>query len=249
MPPDPGLACRPMAMTEVPLLPGNARRVEELGKRLTPKSVATERRILEAATTIFEQKGYLSASLQDIADAAGILKGSLYYYIDSKEDLLYAVIRNLHVRAAQNLYLLDGDVGSRAQLERFVRDHVLAFGGDVSSIRVFYTEYRMLTGERHDEIVRARTDYEQFTTALVQQAIDDGWACQDLHPKLTATSILTMINSIYLWYNARGDVAIDEIADTLTQQAVQGLTCPPGHDHAAKPRRRKPAKRAAASPS
>ena len=225
-------------MSNAPLLPGNARRVEKAGKRLTPKSVATERRILDAASAIFDEKGYLNASLQDIADAAGILKGSLYYYIDSKEDLLHAVIQNLHDRAAQNLYLLPDGADSRQQLERFVRDHVLNFGRDMSSIRVFYTEYRMVTGERHEQIMRARSEYEQFTTELIEAAIEDGWACPNLSPHLTATTILTMVNSIYLWYNPRGNVPIEIVADTLTQQAVQGLTCPPGHDHPTSPPRR-----------
>jgi AcrR family transcriptional regulator len=224
-------------MTDRPLLPGNARRVEARGRSLTPKSIATERRILEAATSIFEQKGYMSTSLQDIADAAGILKGSIYYYIDSKEDLLYAVIQNLHDDAARNLYRLPEEAGSRAQLHRFVYDHLLNFGRDLSSIRVFYTEYRMVTGERHERIMQARADYEGFTTQLIQDAIDDGWACPTLRPNIAATAILTMINSIYLWYNPRGDVPIEVIATTLTQQALQGLTCPPDHDHTKPPRR------------
>jgi DNA-binding transcriptional regulator YbjK len=44
--------------------------------------------ILQAAIEIFHQKGYAAASIQDVADTVGVLKGSLYHYIDSKEDLL-----------------------------------------------------------------------------------------------------------------------------------------------------------------
>jgi AcrR family transcriptional regulator len=49
--------------------------------------------LIEVATDVFYAKGYDAASLQDIADRLGMFKGSLYYYIQSKEDLLYDVYR------------------------------------------------------------------------------------------------------------------------------------------------------------
>src|SRR5947207_409360 len=55
-----------------------------------------QQEILEAAARVFHEKGYESTSIQDIADEVGILKGSLYYYIRSKEDLLYEIIRDIH---------------------------------------------------------------------------------------------------------------------------------------------------------
>ena len=59
-----------------------------------PKSGVNPERwseILDAAGQIFNEKGYQAARIEDIAGRVGILRGSLYYYIDSKEDLLYAL--------------------------------------------------------------------------------------------------------------------------------------------------------------
>ena len=50
--------------------------------------------VLEAAVRVFHKKGYASSSIQDIADEVGVLKGSLYHYIDSKEDLLISIFDN-----------------------------------------------------------------------------------------------------------------------------------------------------------
>jgi len=52
--------------------------------------------VTQAAVEIFAQKGYRAASIQDVADKVGVLKGSLYYYIDSKEDLLWRIIEDVH---------------------------------------------------------------------------------------------------------------------------------------------------------
>src|ERR1700712_2229038 len=52
--------------------------------------------IIQAATDVFAEKGYDVASLHDIADRLDMLKGSLYHYIGSKEDLLFYIIRAAH---------------------------------------------------------------------------------------------------------------------------------------------------------
>ena len=53
-----------------------------------PKRADKEDQLLEAATHLFKEKGYHSTSMQELAEALGLQKGSLYYYIESKEELL-----------------------------------------------------------------------------------------------------------------------------------------------------------------
>ena len=87
-----------------------------VAKDPTPTKSAPPRRrreeVLETAARVFREKGYESTSIQDIADAVGILKGSLYYYMDSKEDLLYEILKGVHEEALENIKRvgeLDGD--------------------------------------------------------------------------------------------------------------------------------------------
>src|ERR1700733_12619467 len=76
--------------------------VDEAGRRadartvLVPRARGREREVLEAGAEVFARKGYAAATVQDVADALGILKGSLYYYIKTKEDLLYSVMVEVH---------------------------------------------------------------------------------------------------------------------------------------------------------
>src|SRR4051812_48849038 len=55
-----------------------------------------EQEILDAAVDIFHANGYSATSVDDVAAAVGILKGSLYYYMDSKEDLLRRIVEEVH---------------------------------------------------------------------------------------------------------------------------------------------------------
>ena len=54
--------------------------------------------IVDAAGEEFDERGYAAARIEDIAARVGLLKGSLYYYIDSKEDLLFAIVDGDHDR-------------------------------------------------------------------------------------------------------------------------------------------------------
>src|SRR5271155_6081792 len=55
--------------------------------------MATLDDIVSAAAKVFRTKGYHAATVRDIADEVGILKGSLYHHFDSKEELLYLVVK------------------------------------------------------------------------------------------------------------------------------------------------------------
>lgn len=58
-----------------------------------------DREVLDAAVQVFCERGYAAATVQDVADQLGILKGSLYYYIETKEDLLYRAVMAVHSSA------------------------------------------------------------------------------------------------------------------------------------------------------
>lgn len=61
-----------------------------------PKKKISRDFILNQALKIFSEKSYYNATMADIADACGILKGSMYHYYPSKEDLMKAVLKQVH---------------------------------------------------------------------------------------------------------------------------------------------------------
>lgn len=184
------------------------------------------------AAGIFYKKGYAATSLQDIASAVGLLKGSLYYYIDSKEELLYRITRLIHENAMANLARARAVEGGPAEhLRALVETHVLAFGQRLTSIRVFYTEYGALTGERRHEIMQMRRQYEQYVYDLLDEGRCDGSFCPDLDTRIIGNAILTLVNSVFLWYRPGSDVPIERVASAYADYAMAGLHCPPDHRH------------------
>ncbi len=81
--------------------------------------------ILKTATRIFCQKTYHGTTLQEIANAVGMLKGSLYYYITSKEKLLANIILDALQTLNEDLLRVENaDLTPVERLRQVVREHV-----------------------------------------------------------------------------------------------------------------------------
>ena len=140
---------------------GNLRRaaiVAGHGAQLTDLCVDHGEQILDAAATIFAEKGYDATSIQDIAESVDILKGSLYYYVNSKEDLLYEVIEEVHEAGLANMQVqqaADETTAPLDRLRRLVVEHVTYNAENVEKIAVFFHDFRSLTDERRERLLHA----------------------------------------------------------------------------------------------
>jgi AcrR family transcriptional regulator len=197
------------------------------GRRIGPPR-RRQREILEAAAEVFHRKGYESTSIQDIADAVGILKGSLYYYIDSKEDLLYAILQDVHEDALRNIErtnAIDGDALQR--IRAFVSLHIEFNAENLVKMGVFFQDFRSLGEERRAVIVEERDQYDQFLRTLIQEGQEQGLVCPDVDPKLAGLAVLGMTNWIYHWYQPSGERTAPELAQAYADLVVAGLACDP----------------------
>jgi AcrR family transcriptional regulator len=182
--------------------------------------------VLDAAADIFYGKGYASATMQDVADALGMLKGSLYYYIDSKEDLLYRLMQEIHdgvdevlaaVIAADGLSALD-------KLDLYVRRQVEYNARNLKKISVYYHDIDQLSGTRRREILSRRRAHEDHVVALIRQAQADGDAAPDLDPKLLSNCVFATIIWIYRWYRPGRGVSVEELTDTCARFVRNGVS-------------------------
>lgn len=184
--------------------------------------------ILEAAARVFHEKGYESTSIQDIADSVGILKGSLYYYISSKEDLLYEIIQGVHQDALKNLDRIAALEGTALErIRAFVVVHFAHNAENLVKMSVFFKDFRSLTGERRRVIVEERDIYDSFLRDLIREAQEEGSVCPDIDAKLAAITILGMLNWIYQWYRPGAGMSALEIAGHYGDFVVHGLACDP----------------------
>jgi AcrR family transcriptional regulator len=141
----------------------------------SPRQDNRRRDLLDAAASLFCDKGYHATSMRDIAKVAGMLPGSMYYHFESKDELLLAVYREGVRRIAAHV---DAAVGATAgpwqRLEAACRAHLEMLFDRSAYAQVLV---RVLPRELHSvaaDLVAARDEYERrFITLIDELGIAD----------------------------------------------------------------------------
>lgn len=186
------------------------------------------REVVEGAMRVFSRKGYRNASVQDVADEVGLLKGSLYYYINTKEDLLFSVFELAHaggVEIVEEVQALDAPPLTKlhAYLERFVRYYLL----NPEQARLYFREAKSLNEAHYEEVLTQRRMYDDFVTGLIREAQARGDVSGEWQPKYCAYFILGAINGLTDWYDPEGSDPPETIARIYADQSLAMLTGDP----------------------
>ena len=136
-------------------MPARAQRARKAAP--AARNTKTPRRaeeVLACAVEIFNERGYAATSVGDIADALGILKGSLYYYIESKEDLLFNIVGEVHEASREIVEdaLAREDLHARDRLALYVRNQTRYNALNVARVAVYYSDINQLSEPRLKDI-------------------------------------------------------------------------------------------------
>jgi len=158
---------------------------------------------LRAATSLFEEQGYEQTSIQELAAATGLLKGSLYYYFTSKEDVLHHVLVRHHERLYDFVVLRQdyGDLDGLDAVRVFVERHVTFVLRHPNLSALYVQEQRPLTesDEWRRSLNALRRRHEEALLAILDDAVAAGQASTD-DAILTVRGILSMANATHRWY-------------------------------------------------
>ncbi len=199
--------------------------------------------VIAAAIKVFHSKGFPAATVQDVADEVGVLKGSLYHYISSKEDLLFRVLKESHDQAAgimEEIVALDATPIERlrAYLERmhlwYLNNHERA--------SVYLNQQRHLTGTNREEVRAQARNLEHFLRELLAEARGSGALRQDLDLKLATYFLLGALNSLPNWYRPGRGYSPEKIAAIYTEMALRAMLPDPAARAGAKRAAKQPTK-------
>jgi TetR/AcrR family transcriptional regulator, cholesterol catabolism regulator len=180
--------------------------------------------VLDTAARVFYERGYANASVQDVAEALGILKGSLYHYIDTKEDLLFRLLDETHDEVHRILGEVDAieGMGPLDKLHLYVRRQVEFNIDNLVRVSVYYHEIDHLSERPRRELLARRRVDEQFVTALIREAQRLGHVDPALDAHGLSRCIFATIIWTYRWYSpARDDRA--HVAAMCAAYAVNGV--------------------------
>jgi AcrR family transcriptional regulator len=179
--------------------------------------------ILEAAAQIIRKKGFHATSMQDIADAVNLQKGSLYHHISSKQEILLALLDQALDMLTDRLQIvmvedLPADLKLHKAMESFL--YILTEHSDLVSVLLL--EHRSLDAEFQSRHIARRDRYERLWRDLIQEGIKTG-RFHDYDPALTARALLGVMNWTVTWYKPTGPIPFDAITNHIATLFLNGL--------------------------
>jgi AcrR family transcriptional regulator len=177
--------------------------------------------ILRSAAAIFAEKGYHQASIRDISRATGISLSGLYYYVRSKEEILFRIQEHAFATVLDNLQRLLQDGGSAEEkLRRLVENHLRFFVNDMQEMKVLSHEATALTGEARRRVNSLKRRYTDLCMELLRQ-IEPRKSPEDL--RVATFALFGMMNWIYNWYRPGRDLQVQELAAEMTRIFLKGF--------------------------
>jgi AcrR family transcriptional regulator len=196
-----------------------------LGTRKVPRAVR-EPQMLEVAGRIFASRGFHEASMDEIAQAAGISKPMLYNYFGSKEGLYFAYV-DLSYReiiAAIDEAVAEAAAAGRRpdqQLRVGARAYYRYVGEHRDALRVLFRE----VGDPGGELVQQRRRLSRRVAVAVDAILQESApaAAPHLSTEALAEAFLGAARSLADWWLDRSQVSADDIADQLMDVILVGL--------------------------
>lgn len=186
-----------------------------------PRAPADDRavQVLRAAARVFADKGYHRASIRDVAEAAGLSLAGLYYYVRSKEELLFRIQDHAF---ATLLDTLEQQLAGRADpMERFhvfVDQYVRFFAANLAEMKVLSHEAETLgEGYRHQIQERKRR-----LARMVDGLLAELRPHAEVDRRAATFALFGMLNWIYTWYRPGRDEPPERLAADFARLFLHG---------------------------
>jgi AcrR family transcriptional regulator len=201
----------------------NARRLRSRQNRTPRRDRPGE--ILARATALFADAGVANVSMNDIADAVGIQKPSLYYFFPSKQELLRALLRPLVDEPYRELRAIAEGSGDA---EQKVVEAMVALGRTFdrhrNGMEIVVREKleRHLSAAAFREVMRSKAAYTALWRGILREGVRSG-RFAPLDDKIVAFAIIGSLDWMYAWFDPAGDLSGEQVARRIAATFLDGI--------------------------
>ncbi len=192
---------------------------------------AVRLRLVEAAIRLFAEKGYESASVSEIVAAAGVTKGSMYHYFQSKDDLLLEIYQQVLAMQLDKLERLAAGPGTPVDRLRAVAvDVVVTTIEHLDATTVFFRSMHLLEPANWAALRAQRRRYHERFRALVEEGQAIGLLRTDMSADLAVHFFFGSVHHLQTWYRPDGPMNASQIGNVFGQLLIDGLAPLPAAD-------------------
>ncbi|MFI7007989.1 TetR/AcrR family transcriptional regulator [Streptomyces sp. NPDC050145] len=198
-------------------------------------SASPERRrqLLDTAAAVFAAQGYDATTVRRIADAAGMLAGSLYYHFDSKDSIVEEILRGfLDELAGRYDTVLAAGLGPRETMRALVTESFREIDRHGPAVAIYQKESKTLAArERFAFLAASQSTFEQTWLTTLKDGVAAGEFRADLDIRLTYRFVRDTVWVAASWYRPDGRHSPEEIARQYLATVLDGIAAPDRSDH------------------
>jgi AcrR family transcriptional regulator len=184
--------------------------------------------LLAAATRLFRERGFHATSMQELGQALGMNRGSLYHYIDGKDDLLWLIFcRAFDLLEARVVPILKSDTPPLDRIRGAIHEHLHVAADHADELSLIQIELRSLPLERRAQMIKRRNGYEGLWRAAISEGMSNG-SLRPFDVRLAGIGILSACNWFTQWFRPNGSLTVDEVAERFCDLFLMGLATPEG---------------------
>lgn len=182
-----------------------------------------EARIYEEAARLFAERGYAGTTPQDIAEAAGVSRQGLYYYVRSKEEILQRIVAAMTTEAAGRVQaVMDEPLEAPDKLRRLAHMLVIDRATNRTRFRLLDRSESVLPPDLAHDYLSGRRALLKTVTGLIDEGVADGFFRAG-DSRVSALSVLGMCNWVAWWFEPSDEHPVEPVAAQIADNAVAML--------------------------
>jgi AcrR family transcriptional regulator len=199
--------------------------IAEGGEAYTAKRA----KLIEAAAQVFREKGYTTATINDIAERFGTDRATLYYYVGGKEQLLIECVSEvLDSNLEQGRRIVAGDGTVREKLTALIEITLRSYQDAYPYAYVYIQEDMTHIGSNStawaEKLVEKTRAFERLVFDLIEQGVADGSFRADLASSLVANALFGMMNWTHRWFVPGRRYDAQQLADVFLAVLFEGIS-------------------------
>ena len=164
--------------------------------------------------------------MQDLGQALGMNRGSLYHYIVGKDDLLWLILgRAFDLLESRVIPILESDAPPIDRVRGAIHEHLRVAADHADELSLIQIELRSLSPEGQAQMIERRNRYEGLWRAAISEGMADG-SLRAFDVRLAGIGILSACNWFTQWFRPNGPLTVDEVAEQFCDLFLTGLAAP-----------------------
>lgn len=187
-------------------------------------NLSRKEQVIRAAAALFREKGYVAASMRDLAQKLGIEAASLYSHIKSKEEILHSLCFDMAAEFRKSLDAVEQlPAPASEKLRQGIIGHIEVMAKDLIASAVFMNEHRHLSQPYLRDFLLLRINYINRFKSIIEEGVRSGDFKDTIDKKLAVMTLFSSLNWMPQWYDPGSDINSSELGEQLADMLVNGL--------------------------